>query len=87
MKKISEMNRILGKVVFKLFHILGSLFNTILFLFVDKNKVLVVNGWMELYGKYPLHQNFGDELNYYLLKELSKQKIANYKNLYFKKLF
>ncbi len=84
MINISEMNKILNKITFKLSHIVGTLFNTILFLFTNKNKVLVVNGWMELYGKYPLHQNLGDELNYYLLKELSKRKIFNYKNLYVK---
>lgn len=75
---------IFWKIVFKLLHIIGSLFNTILFLFTDKNKVLVVNGWMELYGKEPIHQNLGDELNYYLVKELSMLKIVNYKNLYTK---
>ncbi len=78
------MNKIIRKIAFKLFHIIGSLFNTILFLFEDKNKVLVVNGWMELYGNAILHQNLGDELNYYLLKELTNRKIVNYKNLYIK---
>lgn len=84
MKNNNGMNKILGKITSKFLHTIGSLFNTISFLFTNKNKVLVVNGWMELYGKYPLHQNLGDELNFYLLKELSKRKIVNYKNLYVK---
>ncbi len=84
MKNKRGMDIILEKITGKILHIIGSLFNTIVFLFTNKKRVLVVNGWMELYGEKPLHQNLGDELNYYLLKELSNQKIVNYKNLYIK---
>lgn len=58
--------------------------NTIQFLISNKKKVLVVNAWMTMYNEHPKHFNLGDELNFYLIKELTAYKIFNYTDLYIK---
>lgn len=61
-----------------------DLVNTLRYLCVmDKSSSLVVNAWMDLYGKEPVHRNLGDELNYYLIRELTGKRIFNYFNMRF----
>ena len=64
-----------------------DLVNTLRYLcVVDKSRCLVVNAWMDLYGKEPVHRNLGDELNYYLIRELTGKRIFNYFNMRFLKI-
>lgn len=55
--------------------------NTIRYLCTDKNNRIVVNAWMNLYGAEPTHRNLGDELNFYLVRELTGKYVFNYANL------
>lgn len=71
-----------GRLITRVSNIICKVRNTIVFLFARKDRVLVVNGWMNLFKEYPEHQNLGDELNYYLLKELTGKQIVNYGNMY-----
>lgn len=72
-------------LISRIFRIINKLFNTIYFLFQKKNEILVVNGYMVLYGKYIKHQNFGDDLNYYMLSKLTGKQIINYNDIYIHK--
>lgn len=57
---------------------LSKLFNYLYCLLVYRGNMIVVNGWLNIkYGKI-MKRNFGDELNYYLLKELTGRPIVGY---------
>lgn len=61
--------------------------NTIYFLFVSLwRKDIVVNAFIEQRRGKIIHTNFGDDLNYYLIKELFGKRIITVNNLLFKKL-
>lgn len=75
-----------NKLKRKIQDVIGKIYNTIIFFFMNKNNVLVINAWMNLYGETLKHLNFGDDLNYYLLKELTGKRIINYKNMYISNL-
>ena len=75
------MIKLMNKSVYKFIHIIRKVLNTIDYFFYNDN-IIVVNAWMDLYGKYPLNKNLGDELNYYLVKELTGKRIVNYRNIY-----
>ena len=45
------------------------------------NKKILLNVWIELNKNKVLHRNFGDELNFYLIKKLSKKRIFNQSNI------
>ena len=62
----------------KSFRVINKLLNTIYFLLLNQNERLLINGYMVLYGKHVKHRNFGDDLNYYMLLELTGKKIINY---------
>lgn len=72
----------ISNLIGRIFRVINKLFNTIYFLFQKKNEILVVNGYMVLYGKYIKHQNFGDDLNYYMLSKLTGKQIVNYNDIY-----
>ena len=69
----------------KIVSIIGKTFNTIQLLYFKKGEYIVVNAWMTLYGNKANNRNWGDELNYYLIRELSGKKIFNYSDLYVRK--
>lgn len=51
------------------------------YLYKSKGDMIVLNAWIDTkYGKVK-SRNFGDELSYYLLYELTGKTIANYSNL------
>lgn len=57
---------------------LSKLFNYLYCLLLYRGNMIVVNGWLNIkYGKI-MKRNFGDELNYYLLKELTGRPIVGY---------
>ena len=70
------MVKILSKIIYKFICIVRNVSNTINYYFYDD--VIVVNAWMDLYGTHILNKNLGDELNYYLIKELTGKRIINY---------
>lgn len=52
----------------KLRHIVKNLIHTMKYYGMNRNELLVVNAWMNLYDDEPENRNLGDELNYYLTK-------------------
>lgn len=80
--KTNVASRLRNKVI----HCVKNLKNTITYHYNSKENLLVVNAWMFLYGDTVEHHNLGDELNFFLLRELSGKKIVNYFNLYVPKL-
>lgn len=61
------------------------LVNSLAFLFFRKEDIILLNAWMDLYGNEIRHNNFGDELNYYIIKNLTGKRVFNKRNIY--KLF
>lgn len=56
-----------------------SIVERIRFCFSDKNNSIILNVWTNhLCGKIYYHKNFGDDLNVYMVRELTSQKIFNY---------
>lgn len=70
----------------KLRHIAKNLIHTLKYYSMNRSELLVVNAWMNLYDEEPEHRNLGDELNYYLIKELSGKRLVNKFNLFVPKL-
>ena len=68
----------------KISHIISTLvrrvYQTILYCFADKHKLIVVNAYL-VRTKNKYNFNLGDDLNYYLLKELTGKKIFSYNDL------
>lgn len=60
---------------------LTMVWNTILWVFLHK-KSLVLNVFMDQRGLSVRHKNFGDDLNFYLLKELTGKYIFNYNSFF-----
>ncbi len=63
----------------KILRLIKCIPETIRFLF-SKDKILL-NVWMQLHSNRVKHFNWGDELNYYLAKELTDKPIFNLPNL------
>ena len=60
--------------------------NTLYYLCVSIwRKDIVVNALIEQRGGKIVHKNFGDDLNYYLLQELTGKKVIAVNNLLLKK--
>lgn len=51
--------------------------NTIYMLYCGKRNVILLNVSMEQIGNGVVHHNIGDDINFYLIKELSKKKVFN----------
>lgn len=82
-----EIRIMMVRIADRLVRVGKDLVNTLRYLCVmDKSSRLVVNAWMDLYGKEPVHRNLGDELNYYLIRELTGKRIFNYFNMRFLKI-
>lgn len=47
----------------------------------SRGDYIIINAWIEQYFGHVRHRNFGDELSYYLLKELTGKYIINYYNI------
>lgn len=61
--------------------------NTVYYWCVSKwRKHIVVNAFLDYYCGRFKHSNFGDDLNYYLIKELSGKHVICYNNLFLRKL-
>lgn len=43
---------------------------------------IILNTWMNVFCGKVLHRNFGDDLNFYLIKSLTNKNIFNYPNFY-----
>ena len=56
--------------------------NTIYMLRFARKDVLLVNASMNWHKDRVVHQNFGDDLNYYMLKELTGKRIFNYPQIW-----
>lgn len=62
------------------------LYNTLYYLCISYwRKDIVVNSFLKQIGGKPIkHSNFGDDLNYYLIRELSGKNVICYNNLLFR---
>lgn len=58
--------------------LMRMIINTIYMIYCGKQKALLLNVSMEQIGNGVVHHNIGDDINYYLMKELSGKKIFNY---------
>ena len=56
--------------------------NTIYMLRFARKDILLVNASMNCHKDKVVHQNFGDDLNYYILKKLTGKKIFNYPQIW-----
>lgn len=74
------MKKILSKIRKRINNFIIRLKNTIYVLFYKEN-VIVVNACMQPYTIVPPPYNLGDELNYYLLQELTGKRILNLRDL------
>lgn len=75
----------LGKIIkhylLLLYFFFIKLWNTVLWLFL-KRKAIVLNVFMVQKGLSVRHNNFGDDLNYYLIKGLTGKYIFNYNSFF-----
>lgn len=65
--------------LFKRFFLIVSLFirkiyNSIYYCAVGNDKFIVINAWLIQWGNKITPRNFGDDLNFYLISELSGKK-------------
>lgn len=58
-----------------------KILNTIYCILLHGNSGIIINSWTQIKFGYIKHRNWGDELNYYLLRELTEKKISNYTDL------
>lgn len=75
---IMKNNRLFSNIRFKLDSRIKKLFNYIYSLFISKGDYIVLNAWIEQFKRDVIHRNFGDELSYYLLKEITGKVVVNY---------
>ena len=61
---------------------LHKIYNTIDYLFTPKSKRLVLNGWFRHCGRTLLPNNWGDDINFYVIPILTGKKIFNYSSIY-----
>ena len=81
------MKNVVRRLKNKFRRVVGNVINTLRYLGeTDKDNRLVINAWMDMFGSGPKHRNLGDELNYYLIRELSGKHIYNLVNLYVKRV-
>lgn len=61
---------------------LHKIYNTIDFLLTPKNKRVVLNGWFRHCGRTLLPNNWGDDINFYIIPILTGKKVFNYSSMY-----
>lgn len=82
---ITNIKNILSSTSIRARHFLYILCNTLHYLCTPPgSKNILVNAFLDLYCGHFRHQNFGDDLNYYLIKEISGKNIVCYNNLLFR---
>ncbi|MEZ7867221.1 MAG: polysaccharide pyruvyl transferase family protein [Paludibacteraceae bacterium] len=59
------------------------LVETFRYFLTSSNERIVIGGYVHVYNNKVKHVNYGDDLTYYLLKELTGSKIFHYENLFF----
>lgn len=59
----------------------NSFIRTIQFLNTKRDKRILLNTWMWLEGNKVRRNNWGDDINYWFLQELTDKKIYNYSDL------
>ena len=64
-----------------LFVKVAKVYNLVHFYCTPSRCRILLNSWMWLYGNKTKHNNWGDDLNYFLVKELSGKKIFNLRQL------
>ena len=75
------MKNVVRRLASRIYWTARKTVNTIRYLCTDKNNRIVINAWVNLYGAEPAHRNLGDELNFYLVRELTGKHVFNYANL------
>lgn len=60
-----------------------KLFNTIIYIFTLKKKILINNSWVQHCGQNIIKGNLGDDLNFYLLSTILPQKYFSSYSLFF----
>ena len=63
-----------------------QLYNTIYWLLLGSNNFIVVEGWLKQIGSKIVHRNLGDELNFYLLIELTGKRVIGHKEFFHRKI-
>lgn len=56
---------------------------TLRYYLIPKKERIVIGGYVNVYNNKIKHVNYGDDLTYYLLKELTGKKIFHYEKLFF----
>ena len=64
--------------------ILDKCYNTLSFLFTKKENKILINSWIRLSPNGLKINNWGDDINYWLLKELTDKKIYNLSDMFLK---
>lgn len=54
--------------------------NTITIILLKRDDIIIVNAYITMHDKVLEHQNYGDDLNYYLLKEITLKRIFSFNN-------
>lgn len=81
------MKNVARRLKDKIYRTVGNVINTLKYLReTNKESCLVINAWMNMFDGEPKHRNLGDELNYYLIRELSDKHIYNLINLYVRRV-
>lgn len=75
-------NNILRAIVRRIRRWWHKFVNTLYMLRFAKKDILLVNASMDWYKDGVVHMNFGDDLNYYLLKILTDKQIFNYPQIW-----
>lgn len=61
---------------------IDKIVNTLIWVFTPKSKIIVVNGFIKHRGDKIRPTNFGDDLNYVLVKALSRKRVVSYRYSY-----
>lgn len=75
------MNRI-SAIKHYLYSVYNKLYNTLLWLITPKDKIIVLNAWVQHRGKKVFSYNLGDDINYDIVSFLSNKKVISYKCSY-----
>lgn len=75
------MKSVARKLAGEIYWTVRKSINTIRYCCAERNNCIVVFSWMNMYGKEPEHRNLGDELNAYLIGELTGKEVFNYANM------
>lgn len=60
---------------------LHKIYNTFVYIFKPNNKYILLNSWINLYNNKIIHNNWGDDINYYFLRDITKKHIFNLNNI------